>query len=962
MPTQTTIIVDPDNGAGTDYTSLNAAIAGEQQNLVTNDVELTFECRNSSGSADTTAVVATGYMTDATRKVIIKSAAGYKVTSGPFDSSKYHLLPGATDTAINIIGIADIDIQDIQIKHQPGGSGVRNCIIVGNTTAGTVKILRNLMFPAAGSTLRCNGINIADGPSGSKVVAENNIIYDCNGNNSSHGIVCTEVLQTLYAYNNTIVNCYFGIRQVSGTVIAKNNLCDCDSFNAAFYDFLGTFDSASTDNASSDTTAPGSNPETSQTFTYVDAANDDFHLDASDAGAQSLGADLSSDANWPFSDDFDGDIRSAPWDIGADQIAATGININANTAALTIAGQQAAVSLDTVINAGTAVLAISGQPASVSVDAAIDANTAALTLTGQQAAIQSDIDIAAKVAAISIAGKSATIRIGFQPQDLFLSGENGDFVDPNDLTSMTVGTDGSGGQPGIGDPVGRITGQVNGLVWVAHSDAARPTLQLKQGNFVLDADGVDDIMLCPTTTGFTNKTELGIVGMMATDQPATFSPIRSALSIRNGDDFGNGATNLRPFMPQGMRVWYNNSTLSQIDAPPPPATDGTIQNFTYTQRAVNDHEGYIDGVSKLTSTASKTTNSVLSHLTIGGWSPTQSQFFEGQIASVVFINRGLTAQEVADLQTWAAERFAAGDTNIAAATAALTVAGQQALVSVDINITAAIAALAITGQPAIISVDSEIAANTAALTLSGQQAQVSLDVDIVAATAPLTLTGHQASVSVDTDIAAATANLMITPQPATVQLGNDIDIAANTAALTISGQQAQVSLDVDIAAATAPLTLTGQPATVQVVNDVNIDAATAGLTLTGNQATVSLDIDIQAVPAELNITPQPAIVSIDTDIAATTASLTITGNPASIQLSHDINANTAALSIIGQPASIQLDGAIDAGTAALTIAGQQATVSVQPSAPFDDPHLFDSTVPRVLVDSTAERVLAPRYN
>lgn len=59
-----------------------------------------------------------------------------------------------------------------------------------------------------------------------------------------------------------------------------------------------------------------------QAFSFVDLANRDLHLAATDAGARGRGVNLSQDPDLAFSDDIDGDPRPpAPsaWDIGADQ-------------------------------------------------------------------------------------------------------------------------------------------------------------------------------------------------------------------------------------------------------------------------------------------------------------------------------------------------------------------------------------------------------------------------------------------------------------------------------------------------------------------------------------------------------------------------------------------------------------------------------------------------------------------
>lgn len=84
MPTIRTVTV---KSSGGDYSSLSAAEAGEQNNLVTLDRQLDIECYAFS---DTAAVVINGWTTDATRYVRIHcpTAEGH---SGVWSTSKYRL-------------------------------------------------------------------------------------------------------------------------------------------------------------------------------------------------------------------------------------------------------------------------------------------------------------------------------------------------------------------------------------------------------------------------------------------------------------------------------------------------------------------------------------------------------------------------------------------------------------------------------------------------------------------------------------------------------------------------------------------------------------------------------------------------------------------------------------------------------------------------------------------------------
>jgi len=68
----------------------------------------------------------------------------------------------------------------------------------------------------------------------------------------------------------------------------------------------------------------GTGNRTNQTFTFVGASTNNFHLSASDAGARTYGTDLFADSFYPLHDDVDGDTRVYPWDIGFDQVTLTG--------------------------------------------------------------------------------------------------------------------------------------------------------------------------------------------------------------------------------------------------------------------------------------------------------------------------------------------------------------------------------------------------------------------------------------------------------------------------------------------------------------------------------------------------------------------------------------------------------------------------------------------------------------
>ena len=61
--------------------------------------------------------------------------------------------------------------------------------------------------------------------------------------------------------------------------------------------------------------------------TFVDEGNDNYHISATDTLVKDIGDDLSADSDLPFSTDIDGETRSAPWDIDADEYIKCSIKI-----------------------------------------------------------------------------------------------------------------------------------------------------------------------------------------------------------------------------------------------------------------------------------------------------------------------------------------------------------------------------------------------------------------------------------------------------------------------------------------------------------------------------------------------------------------------------------------------------------------------------------------------------------
>ncbi|KKQ05208.1 MAG: hypothetical protein US15_C0032G0001, partial [Candidatus Moranbacteria bacterium GW2011_GWF1_36_4] len=333
----TAVSADTDWSLFRAYTSLanaetgteNLAIDADLRNfdtgnrdLASNSEQWNIACYANGTTADTVEVTISGWTTAAQNYIKIYTpylsieVGTSQRHQGVWDEEKYiHL------NEINSTAVSNTRIDGLQIYRSgdDGGYYVR-----GINSGPKAEISNNIIKAnLTGSQVH---IGISEGYAGVNKIF-NNIIYDFNGNaGNEYGIYITG--GTNYVYNNTIYNCEYGIsQQYSGTIlVAKNNIIK-GSGNVNAY--VGTFtnsDYNATDGT--DVGDGGVHSKISQTFSFVDEANDDFHLSPSDTAARNSGADLSQDYNLPIISDIDGHTRPASaigsgvaMDIGADESA-----------------------------------------------------------------------------------------------------------------------------------------------------------------------------------------------------------------------------------------------------------------------------------------------------------------------------------------------------------------------------------------------------------------------------------------------------------------------------------------------------------------------------------------------------------------------------------------------------------------------------------------------------------------
>ena len=310
MPSEVIRYVDPNSSGGDGttnelsgvnaaYASLGTALTTEQKDLTASDEIYRFICSSNQdlggGSPDTAvARVNTNWVTDATRYVSIEAASSH---GGKWNDNIYRMVSSVSGTefAVLIVYTDYCYITGIQIKINYAGTAQLHGV---DFDTGTELYLDKLILMAtAASTEFSYGI-YGRSTAGTMRVT-NSIIYDFDSVSPESFGIRAEVGGCTY-YNLTFDNCVYAFVQTGSASNAYNvGMVNCTSSDAGNVNYT-----------TSSTTTP----------TFVDYANDDFHLDASDTTWRGQGTDESG----VFTDDIDGETRSGSWDIGADQYVAGG--------------------------------------------------------------------------------------------------------------------------------------------------------------------------------------------------------------------------------------------------------------------------------------------------------------------------------------------------------------------------------------------------------------------------------------------------------------------------------------------------------------------------------------------------------------------------------------------------------------------------------------------------------------
>lgn len=308
------------SGANRAYATLGAALLAEAANLVSADVYLEIEA--SGSAADTSCPDVDGFTTDATRYIHIYPTATDEHL-GVWNTGKYRV-ECAADNAF-LIRVPNVRVEGIQLRNTQNNPSRGFTLASGAT--GAVYLERNIIRGPASPGSDAQGIRSYTSNTGVRLRVASNIIYGfydgiflVTGDGSD---------MQWYVYNNTIVGStnygiFLSAYGTSDVAKVRNNLIQVSTTLDYVRD--GSFDTLVTSrNVTEDTSSPDGASYQSKVATFVGAS--DYHLDPGDTAALGLGTDLSGDADYPFDFDIDGETRSAPWDIGADQVSGGGSGV-----------------------------------------------------------------------------------------------------------------------------------------------------------------------------------------------------------------------------------------------------------------------------------------------------------------------------------------------------------------------------------------------------------------------------------------------------------------------------------------------------------------------------------------------------------------------------------------------------------------------------------------------------------
>jgi hypothetical protein len=309
-------IIDPDNGSGTDYTSLSAWEADLPATLTDDE---TAQCRSSSGSNDTTKAVISGITMAGYTLRVERHADESK--GAVWDDAGY-ILENTSDSCMNLAQEGTVEIDGIQVSANSSSYGDDGIEINAGASALDLSINAVLVKKSQANGNDQSGIKVNSGTGTLQI--SNCLVIDFDTNNSEALSLSASSL-TISFHSCTVHNCKIGIKQTTGTVNGYNTICfeNDDDFSGTF----NTLDYCASDDGDGTNSVQPSN----WANVFEDYTSDDFRLKSSDTDCKDSG---SSGSAW-FTDDVLGNTRTGTWDIGFFEYGAGGTTAPPTTLAPT---------------------------------------------------------------------------------------------------------------------------------------------------------------------------------------------------------------------------------------------------------------------------------------------------------------------------------------------------------------------------------------------------------------------------------------------------------------------------------------------------------------------------------------------------------------------------------------------------------------------------------------------------
>lgn len=322
MANRTVSVHPTENGTGdASYPTLAAAITGELgvvDDLVTAEEILTIEIQGDwDGSPDTAAVDADGFLTSSDYYLKIVTASSNRASASGLDTSKYILQVSNAHALDFHVNYGWVD--GLQISNPAGSAGGQSCLYTSGQAAGNFLRYSNLYLVGRDDDTNYSaGIRFGDADTVAKVW--NCIIQGCTGHSSAAAMLLYGT--TIDVYNCLSYNCYDGFKTYDNGTISLYN---CVSFASDGEDFEGNEYTATIDHCASDD-GVGTNDVAESgggaawPNDFEGAATGDFRLKS---GSNLIGA-CSDASGGLFTDDIEGTVRGASWDVGPFEYVAAG--------------------------------------------------------------------------------------------------------------------------------------------------------------------------------------------------------------------------------------------------------------------------------------------------------------------------------------------------------------------------------------------------------------------------------------------------------------------------------------------------------------------------------------------------------------------------------------------------------------------------------------------------------------